>query len=291
MKLGTHNGTFHADDVVAYVILSELYPDAELTRTRDMNTLSNLDIVFDVGGGALDHHTRDKEFRNSGIPFAAAGLIWRKFGKDLIAKMEPDLSPADVEKTHQNMDASFVSGLDAIDNGITPETSFPIPNLADAVHWFNPGWDTVDEEDGAFLQASRFARIIFVKALEKQFDRVRARQHVISAFQSRPNSKLLILDKGGHWLDTLLDIDVQHEVLFVVYPDKHSGYRLQTIRKNSITFESRKDLPEAWAGLTGEELNKAAGIEDAIFCHPSRFIAGAQSFESILKMAQMAIEA
>ncbi|QQE79819.1 MYG1 family protein [Alicyclobacillus sp. SO9] len=290
MKLGTHNGTFHADDVLAYVILSELFKDAELTRSRDKDTLLKLDIVFDVGGGQFDHHTKDKEFRTSGIPFAAAGLIWRQFGKDLIAQTAPDLSALEVEKIHLNVDESFIAGLDAVDNGITLETSFPIPNLADVVHWFNPGWDASDDEDHAFLQASSFARTVFLKSLQRQFDRVRARQYVISAFDSRQNSKLLILERGGHWLDTLLEIDKKNEVLFVVYPDTHRGYRLQTVRRNKGTFASRKDLPEAWAGLPEDELNQVIGVSDAIFCHPARFIAGAESFESVLKMAHMAIE-
>lgn len=289
MKLGTHNGTFHADDIFAYVILSELYEKTELTRTRDMDTLSKLDIVFDVGGGEFDHHSKDKEFRKSGIPFAAAGLIWKQFGRDLIAKMAPDLSSQDAEKIHQNIDDSFIAGLDAVDNGITLETSFPMPNLADAVHWFNPGWDAATDEDDAFREASDFARSAFVRALNKQLDKVKAREQVVTAFHARRNPKLLILDKGGHWLDTLLELDRDNEVLFVIYPDKHRGYRLQTVRKNKSSFESRKNLPEAWAGLSAEDLNQAAGIEDAIFCHPARFIAGAQSFESVLKMAELAI--
>lgn len=38
-----------------------------------------------------------------------------------------------------------------------------------------------------------------------------------------------------------------------------------------------------------QELNEVIGIDDAIFCHPARFIAGAGSFVSILKMADIAV--
>ena len=36
-------------------------------------------------------------------------------------------------------------------------------------------------------------------------------------------------------------------------------------------------------------MNEIVGIEDSIFCHTGRFIAGAKSFDSIMKMADLAI--
>ncbi|WP_413702399.1 MYG1 family protein [Psychromonas sp. KJ10-10] len=55
------------------------------------------------------------------------------------------------------------------------------------------------------------------------------------------------------------------------------------------SFEDRKELPKNWAGLEGEALQQITGLDDAIFCHNGLFIAGAKSFESIMKMANMAV--
>ena len=61
MKVGTHNGVFHADDVFGYCILkAAFYDDIEIARTIDPNVLQNCDLVFDVGGGKYDHHQVDK---------------------------------------------------------------------------------------------------------------------------------------------------------------------------------------------------------------------------------------
>jgi uncharacterized UPF0160 family protein len=60
---------------------------------------------------------------------------------------------------------------------------------------------------------------------------------------------------------------------------------------NPETFEARKDLPAAWAGLRDAELAAVTGVPDAVFCHNNLFIAAARSFEGILKMAQQALEA
>jgi uncharacterized UPF0160 family protein len=87
----------------------------------------------------------------------------------------------------------------------------------------------------------------------------------------------------------LLSIDTNEEVQFVVYNDHRKGYLIQVVPIHENTFEARKDLPQEWAGKSTEELNDIIGIQDAIFAHPARFIAGAKSRDSIWKMAQIAI--
>ena len=64
--IGTHNGTFHCDEVLACCMLKMLpeYRNAEIIRTRDENILKTCDIVVDVGGKyepglhRYDHHQR-----------------------------------------------------------------------------------------------------------------------------------------------------------------------------------------------------------------------------------------
>ena len=51
MIVATHNGPFHADDVLAWALLRQfMEEDLELIRTRDANRLNEADIVIDVGG-------------------------------------------------------------------------------------------------------------------------------------------------------------------------------------------------------------------------------------------------
>ncbi len=76
--------------------------------------------------------------------------------------------------------------------------------------------------------------------------------------------------------------------MYVIYP-KEEGFYIQTVREYGEVRRDRKSLPKEWAGKREEELNSVIGIKDAIFCHSSRFIAKAGSFESILKMADIAI--
>lgn len=53
MKIGTHSGKFHADEVIACTMLThhtEKYKGGVITRSRDLELLSTMDIVVDVGG-------------------------------------------------------------------------------------------------------------------------------------------------------------------------------------------------------------------------------------------------
>lgn len=290
IKLATHNGSFHCDDVVAFVILALMFDHHTLTRTRDKDLLKQQDIVFDVGGGSLDHHFTDKPYRETGIPYAAAGLVWRTYGLKLLLKLAPALTDEERVTVHRDMDELFFQGIDAVDNGVNVETSLPLIALPLIVDGFNPRFDSDEEEDAAFYRAAATVKVIFLNFLNSRLERYRARELVKTAFQNRKNPRVLVLDKGAPWLEALLALDIQEEVLFVVFPDKHRGYRIQTVKKDPSSFDARKNLPASWAGLEGNNLGQMIGIDDAIFVHPARFIGGALSFESVMKMAKLALE-
>ena len=66
LKIGTHDGAFHCDEVTACALLtkySNKFRGAEIVRTRNPNVLDECDIIVDVGGKHvppkyLDHHQR-----------------------------------------------------------------------------------------------------------------------------------------------------------------------------------------------------------------------------------------
>lgn len=64
LKIGTHNGAFHCDEVLACAMLKKLpkYQDAEIIRSRDPKVLDTCDIVVDVGG-VYDPKTHRYDFQ------------------------------------------------------------------------------------------------------------------------------------------------------------------------------------------------------------------------------------
>ena len=288
-KVGTHDGRFHADEVMATAILKEIF-DIKVVRTRDLEVLKELDIVYDVGDGEFDHHQVDKEFREKGTPYAACGLIWRKFGKDVVHANDKELSEDEINSIVRSIDRNLIESIDASDNGIRAAmTIIPTPNISSIIANFNPPWNAeAENEDEYFNQAVKLADVILGNALAQQISTVKAKAHIAEAFEKRPKPELLVLDRSYPWARVLNSIDRERKILYVVFP-REEEYLIQTVRGNG-SLGNRKSLPESWAGKRDEELNEILGIDDAIFCHSGRFIAGAKSYESIMKMADIAIE-
>ena len=94
MIIATHSGKFHADDAWAVAVLDILYPGSEIIRTRDQSLIDAADFAIDVGGtwdpatGRFDHHQKGFDVtRQSGVPYASAGLVWKEYGARCVAAL------------------------------------------------------------------------------------------------------------------------------------------------------------------------------------------------------------
>lgn len=86
--IGTHSGTFHADEALAVFLLRQLptYKNADLVRSRDPAVLDECTIVVDVGGVydaeqlRFDHHQRgfNEVFGGQFVTkLSSAGLVYK----------------------------------------------------------------------------------------------------------------------------------------------------------------------------------------------------------------------
>jgi len=288
--LGTHSGKFHADDVMATAILRLLLGDVKVTRTRDENILGKLDFVYDISLGEFDHHQLNKEIRENNIPYAACGLVWREFGSRVIQKFNSHLEENDIISIFDYVDKNLIQGIDATDNGIDIRSEIKVTSISDIIQSFNPTWDSNDSKDEAFEEAAQCAIEVIKRIISRQVSVLKARIIVNEAFQNRNINEIMVLKSGCPWLQQLLKIDLNNEVLFVISPDDNNAeYKIQTVRKTVDTFEARKDILESIRGKSSEEINSIIKINDAIFCHKAGFIASTKSMESALKIAKLSI--
>lgn len=79
--------------------------------------------------------------------------------------------------------------------------------------------------------------------------------------------------------------------MYVIFPSNRGGYNVQAVPPELGSNAQRKPLPEAWAGAPAAELQRITGVATATFCHPGRFMCGADTFEDAIKMAKLAVEA
>ena len=80
------------------------------------------------------------------------------------------------------------------------------------------------------------------------------------------------------------------DLWYVISPALRGGWNIQCVLDDPSDRTSyRHPLPKEWYGLRKEELQKCSGVEDAIFCHPSGFLAGCQTQQGAMKMANIAM--
>lgn len=293
MNVATHDGSFHADDVFAVAALSLTSPDLTIVRSRDRAAIDACDARVDVGlrsdpaTGDFDHHQKGGAgTRPNGIPFASFGLIWRHHGADLCGGDD---------RVAAEVDERLVQGVDALDTGVTLTSSLiddvrPM-TISDTIASMNPAWDeetTPADQDALFREAVAFAELIIRRQITAVAARARAHRLVEEAIGRAADPRVIELDRGMPWHEPI--VTRAPEALYVIYP-KSDGWGLQAVPRALGAFGNRKDLPAAWAGLTGAELAAVTGVQDAIFCHTARFMAAAQTREGVAELVRQAVAA
>jgi len=296
--LVTHSGGFHADEVFSSVILTRLYPQARLVRSRAPQWITpGLDrLIYDVGGaydtelGIFDHHQRAAPLRPDGQPYSSFGLIWHHFGRAYLAASA--VPSEDVEPLYASFDASFVLPVDLVDNGVVslsqagPLSSMTLPGLIETL---KPVFDSTDPsaEEAGFHLALSIARTFVEARVANSAAKRRAEAVVHQAIVAAGAERILELPRGMPFRPSIVKAGADH-LLFVVHP-RQQDWCVTGIRQSDEGFAQRADLPAAWAGLTGSDLEQACGVPGASFCHNARFIAAATTREAALSMARLAV--
>ena len=115
MKVATHPGNFHADDVFAVAVLGLVHGPLEVVRTRDEAALAAADVRVDVGGrsdpatGDFDHHQRG----------GAGERAERHPLRELRAGLARVRRAAGRREGAEAIDERLVQGVDANDTGQT----------------------------------------------------------------------------------------------------------------------------------------------------------------------------
>lgn len=297
--LVTHSGGFHADELMSSVVLTRLFPDATIVRSRDTAWITPAAdrIVYDVGGGydadqrLFDHHQRDAPLRDDGQPYSSFGLVWKHYGRDYLTAL--GIPDADLDIVHPKFDASFVLPIDLLDNGaISPAVAGPLAGmtLPGLLETLKPVFDQggPEAEMRAFHTALPIARAFIEARIARIAAGLRADGMVMDAIAAAGDSRILELPMGMPFRPSVIKAGADH-LLFVITPRGEDDWTLGGITAEATGFTLRADLPAAWAGLTGEALEQASGVPGAKFCHNGRFIAAANSRTAIRAMADLAV--
>jgi uncharacterized UPF0160 family protein len=289
VKIVTHSGSFHQDELFALAALKMVYPDAEIVRTRDPELIAKGDIVVDIGGiydpaaNKFDHHQEGGAGRRgNGMPYAAFGLVWKKFGRQICG------GRADVADL---VDRKMIQAIDASDNGVmvyAPVNKEVQPYLFDNfLNAITPTWREGKSIDQAFMQILDIVCLVLTKEIEKAKYFFEETELVRQAYRETTDKRIIVLDHPYPWKSVLTKYP---EPIFVIYQDQNTDeWVIMAVKKDPRGFIYRKLFPSSWAGKVGKPLAEVTGVSDAVFCHNKRFIAKAWSKESAVKMAELAL--
>jgi len=294
LKVATHNGTFHADDVFAFAILRAASDgQIELARSRDRQAWDTAAVVFDVGGvydrdaRRYDHHMRDKPLRPGGEPYSSAGLVWRDFGEAAVGHMLPEASAEAIVRVVEMVDAGLVRDVDLMDNGAMTPTPGHFSTVIEA---FNATFvEDGRDENAAFLQAADIAAMVLERACARAYASVQAQATVAAAAGIAEDSRIIVLDSRVPWEDAVYDLGLD-KALYVIRP-AGAAWTCSAVPPERGSFAQRHPLPQAWGGLRDEAFAGLTGIADATFCHPALFVCGARTREGAVALARIAVSA
>ena len=265
--VATHDGPFHADDVMAYALVRTFWDDeADVVRTRDPAKIAAATIAIDVGGSydparlRFDHHQATYQG-----PLSAAGMVldWLA-GAD---RIPPELA--------SGLRTGFMEYLDAVDNGRTaPDPTVPcFPRIVEAL---NQPAKTHAAFDHGYRQAAAFAEL-WLRGLVADHEKRLNAQLVVREAMDRAaaaGSRIIELPEYVPWKGVYFDNGGEtHPTDYVLHPGTDGSWRIVAIPPRPGDFGQKRPLPEAWAGLSDAALEAASGVPGAVFCHKNRFIA------------------
>ncbi len=266
MRVATHSGPFHADDVLAWGLVRVFVdPEAELVRTRDPAVLAAADMVFDVGGSfdpatlRFDHH----QTAYTG-PRSSAGMVvdWLESAGRVSASLAAFL---------RTRASDYV---DDVDNG-RRETDASVPCFATMVEALNRGAGTLEAFDAQFRVAGDMATA-WVRGLAAGHAEEEAARTVVQAAMADAEargSNVIVLESYVRWKPAYFGFGgADHPTDFVAHPGPDGSWRALAIPPVLGSFDQKVPFPAAWAGLVDGELAAVSGVPGARFCHKNRFI-------------------
>lgn len=286
IRIATHDGAFHADDVLATAILTTIFPSHQIIRTRDPDILEMADIVVDVGG-SYDHRARRYDHHMPNPPMdryehilSSAGLVWRHYCRSYLRAIGIPKDYTHKERTIDLYDqidkiikTRWIYPIDRNDNGVSNGPTA----ISEVVSSMSP----IDAEksrsrfDALFLEAVSMVAHLFKRACFHAVDYAISKvKYMRSEKWKLSNDRILVAETDVRHFGNFSNSPVH----FVIYPvkDHNDGGEYWIIRPiyESLEKTYKTPFPSNLLGLNREEI-EAQGVEGISFVHHSGFMARA----------------
>ena len=282
IQVVTHDGIFHADELLACAALSVAYgrDNLAIIRTRDSKVLEiatqKKDTwVIDVGNSYdpsllnFDHHIRDFNVPNRhGNKLSSFGMV-----------VEALLRRSFFSEVRQQL-LDFSNKVDLMDNGIKKAEDLSFISVFNSYS---------DNEEFSFYAALQTA-IAYLRSLINKWKE----DHLTNL---RLNDALGNMTEDGIiYHSSYIPVDERAnaipEAKLVVYKSKTGTYNIQSVNVGETKdFSVRCPAPSKWLGLRDNELICASGGLPLTFCHAGGFltVTSTDDLDEALRVARIII--
>lgn len=310
----THNGPFHIDDVFSVAILTVVFPNYKLTRSRYHKIIATGDIVLDVGG-IFSHKDRRYDHHQDGftevfddtstILLSSIGLIWKYYGKQFLHHRF-GIPDEHIEDLHPIIYKEIIQEIDAIDNGVTqyPDcepvyNTFTFSGLIGRMNNKNSSDNELQHK--SFMNAIKLVKTMMVDirmtdAVRKHDEFLKCYAGVYNDIENRFNydktgTSVILTNRCGNFHDYLKKYEEDHPykanenlIAFHIIKEK-SMWTIRTIRLTSVhtDFKLRKMLPPQ--AVLDKKLSDPSKL---IFMHRGRFIAKTRDEKTAIEIIKLA---
>lgn len=282
IQVVTHDGIFHADELLACAALSIAYgrDNLAIIRTRDNKVLEiatqNKDTwVIDVGNSYdpsmlnFDHHMRDFDVTNSfGNKLSSFGMVVEALlRRDFFNEVKESL-------------LKFSNKVDMLDNGVKKAEDLLFLSVLNSYS---------DNEVINFYGALEVA-MTYLRSLINQWKEERI-------INLRLNDSLGNMTEDGIIYNTdYIPVDERAnaipEAKLVIYKNKQGTYNIQSVNVGETKdFSVRCPAPSKWLGLRDNELIRASGGLPLTFCHVGGFltVTSTDDIDEALRVARIIV--
>ena len=282
IQVVTHNGIFHADELLACSLLCIAYgrDNVGIIRSRDNKVLEvatnnketwvvDVGNIYDPSMLNFDHHMRDFDVTNSfGNKLSSFGLVVEELlRRDFFNEVKESL-------------LKFSNKVDMLDNGVKKAEDLLFLSV----------FNSYSDNEVINFYAALETATSYLLSLINQWKEERI-------INMRLNDSLGNMTEDGIIYNTdYIPVDERAnaipEAKLVIYKSKAGVFNIQSVNVGETKdFSVRCPAPNKWLGLRDEELVRASGGLPLTFCHVGEFltVTSTDDLDEALRVARIII--
>ena len=290
LKVGTHNGQHHLDEVFCLALLKELgFHCLNPSCSRNPRDWDEEHLVVDVGEGLLDHHGK-----RAAEGISAATRVFLLLRNTFYI-------PSD--KFRWLKWADLTVKVAAIDTGLLDPKLSPFPWVHTALRAGairgTPEGDLLNQvSDDLVNQLNEVKSIEWVERREKEEEVCEkaasaASDAITVAIKDAGMDGVPVFPMEARWGETKKALWTSTNTCpYYIGQELDGSWRVLCSAPKGGEFSptlSMRLIPPQYRGLNGESLSQKTGIKDGVFSHAGGFIAGFRSLDSAKAFAKLCL--